>query len=421
MRKPGCIAIEIMAIGAELLTPHYQDTNSLHLTEKLNDLGFEVTYKTIVGDDRESLGQSIRNAMERSDLIIGIGGLGPTQDDRTREAFASALGRELILREDLVEKIRERFALRGMVMPDVNTKQAYIIQGSEPLENRHGTAPGLWLETETHRIVLLPGPPQELKPMFEASVLPRLAKLRTGFTGRRILKTAGLTESKIESLIHDLHPKTSSLRLTTLAYPGQIEIHLAGYSDKSQEEAEERVRLLEQKILERLGDHVFTTAGERLEEVIGKLLRIHKKTLAVAESCTGGFLGHRITNVSGSSEYFLEGIVVYNNQAKIELLGVPRGLIEKHGAVSLEAARAMAAGIRKRAQADFSLAVTGIAGPTGGSAEKPIGLVYVALAQGRGVVASENRFLGNREAVKFQSSQKALDMLRRALLELRQD
>lgn len=421
MTRAGDIAIEIMAIGTELLTPYSQDTNSLYLTEQLNDLGLEVTYKTIVGDDWESLRRSIRNALDRSQLLIGIGGLGPTQDDRTREAFAQALGRELILREDLVKKIRKRFALRGMIMPDVNLKQARIIQGSEALENLHGTAPGLWLETETHKIILLPGPPQELRFMFETSVLPRLAKLRTGYSSRRVLKTASLTESKIESLIHDLYPKTSSLRLTTLARPGQVEIHLTGHSDKSQEEASRNVSLLEQKILERLGHHVFTTTGERLEEVVGRLLRIHTKTLAVAESCTGGLLGHRITNVSGSSEYFLEGVVAYTNRAKSDLLGVPPDLFQRHGAVSPEVARTMAEGIRERTQADLGLGVTGIAGPTGGTAEKPVGLVFVALAQEHGVEISENRFLGNRGAVKFQSSQKALDMLRRALLELRQD
>jgi len=410
------LKIEIMAIGSELLTPHFQDTNSLYLTQRLNDLGMEVSYKTIVGDDWDDLFLCIKQALSRADIIIAIGGLGPTRDDRTREAFATVLERKLRFNEELLQKIEERFKRRELSMPAVNKKQSYVIDGAEILENKNGTAPGLWLDTGSRKIILLPGPPQELKPMFESSAWPRLKKLRTDYTARKILKTTGLTESRIETLISDLYPLDPHLGLTTLAYPGQIETLLTGYSKKNQDQAEQRALKLEKNIIERLKDNVFSKSGEELEEVAGKLLRLKKKTLAVAESCTGGLLGHRITNVPGSSDYFLQGVVAYSNEAKINLLGIPPDLIEKHGAVSSQVAKAMAQGIREKAQSSFGLAVTGIAGPAGGTPEKPVGLVYTALAWDRGSEVSKNLFLGSRDIIKFQSSQKALDMVRRHLL-----
>jgi len=416
MKNKKDYKIEIMAIGSELLTPYCQDTNSLYLAERLNDIGMEVSHKTIVGDDWDDLVLHIRQAISNADLIIGIGGLGPTRDDRTREAFAAVLQRKLIFKKELLQKIEERFKRRGLSMPAVNKKQAYIIDGAEILENRNGTAPGLWLETGSKIIILLPGPPHELKPMSESSVWKRLQKFRTDYTARKILKITGLTESKIETLIMDLYPKDSSLRITTLAYPGQIEIHITAHSKESQSQAEEKVQKLEKNILERLKENVFSTSGEELEDVIGRLLKLNTKTLAVAESCTGGFLGHRITNVPGSSDYFLQGVVAYSNEAKINLLGLSSGLIEKHGAVSPRVAEAMAAGIREKARSSFGLAITGIAGPTGGTSEKPVGLIYTALAWDKGTDVTKNRFLGNRETIKFQSSQKALDMVRRHLL-----
>jgi len=416
MRDRKDLKIEIMAVGSELLTPYFQDTNSLYITERLNDLAMEVSFKTIVGDDWDNLSQSIQEALFHADIIFAMGGLGPTKDDRTREAFASVLRRKLIFKEALLKKIEARFRRRGLSMPQVNKRQAYIIEGARVLENRNGTAPGLWLDTKEHIIILLPGPPHELKPMFEASVWPRLQKLKTDYVARRILKTAGLTESKIESLILDAYPRAPHLKLTTLAYPGQIEIHITAHSKESQDQAERRVKRLEKTILSRLKENVFSTSGEDLEEVISELLRRNKKTLAAAESCTGGFLGHRITNVPGSSEYFMQSVVTYSNEAKTNLLGVSADIIEKYGAVSSQVAQAMATGIREMAQTSFGLAITGIAGPTGGTPEKPVGLVYTALAWDKDSKVSKNLFLGNREAIKFQSSQKALDMLRRHLL-----
>jgi len=408
--------IEIMAIGSELLTPYFQDTNSLYLTERFNDLGMEVSYKTIVSDDWDDLVLCLKQALARADIIVGIGGLGPTKDDRTREALASVLKRKLIYKKEILQKIKKRFERRGLSMPAVNKKQAYIIQGGKPLENRKGTAPGLWLDTGKEIVILLPGPPHELKPMFDSSVWPDLQRFKKKHACRRVLKITGLTESKIETLISDLYPEEPHLRLTILAYPGQIEIHIAAYSEESQDEAEKSVETLEKNLLDRLKENVFSTRGEELEEVVGRLLRLHQKTLATAESCTGGFLGHRLTNISGSSDYFLLSMVVYSNETKSYQLGVSSTLIEKHGAVSPQVATAMAAGIRQKARSSFGLAITGIAGPTGGTPEKPVGLVYTALAWDNGTEVVKNIFIGNREMVKFQSTQKALDMIRRHFL-----
>jgi nicotinamide-nucleotide amidase len=416
MKAKKDLKIEIMAIGSELLTPYFQDTNSLFLTERLNDLGMDVSYKTTVGDDWDDLALCIKLALSRADIIIAMGGLGPTKDDITREAFATVLERKLFFNKELLQKIEERFKRRGLSMPEVNKKQSYVIDGAEILENRNGTAPGLWLDTGSKRIMLLPGPPHELKPMFDKSAWPHLQEFKTGYTARKVLKITALTESKIETLILDLYPDDPNLRLTTLASPGQIEIHLSGHSKKSQEEAEEKVQKLENNILGRLKENVFSASGEELEEVVGRLLRLNKKTLAVAESCTGGLLGHRLTDVPGSSDYFLQGVVAYSNEAKIDLVDVSPALVEKHGAVSSQVAEAMAQGMRKKARSSLGLAITGIAGPSGGTPEKPVGLVYVALAWDKGSEVVKNLFLGNREKIKFQSSQKALDMVRRHLL-----
>lgn len=410
--------VEIIAVGSELLAPYYRDTNSLYLTERLNALGFEVAFKTIVGDNLDDLRPRIKEALDQADLVLATGGLGPTEDDKTREAFAAVLERKLILDQEILKKIKERFRRRHISMPGSNRKQAEVIQGAVALANWNGTAPGQWLEVGKKKIVLLPGPPHELKPMFEESVWPRLQKERRGYLARKILKITGLTESRIEMLISDLYPKKPGLRITVLATPGQIEIHLTSFSPDSAAEAEKKIERLKKKLLSRLDKYAFSESGEELEEIVGRLLRKKKQTLAVAESCTGGLLSHRLTNIPGSSDYFLEAAVTYSNAAKAGLLGVPPALIEKHGAVSFSVARAMAQGIRKRAQADYALAITGIAGPGGGSPEKPVGLAFVALAWETGTEVRKSLFLGKREQVKFQSTQRALDMLRRHLLRL---
>jgi len=410
------LKIEIIAVGSELLTPYYQDTNSLYLTRRINELGMSISLKTIAGDDLNDLIYCFKQAQQRSDLILTIGGLGPTLDDKTHEAVSASLNRKLIFKKEILHQIKNRFRKKNISMPSVNKKQAYIIEGAEILTNKNGTAPGLWVEFDSKIFILLPGPPVELKAMFEDQVFPRLKKLRQGYQSRLVLKIVGLTESKTESLIIDLYPEENGLEMTILAYPGQIEIHLTGFSSSSFKKAKNKTIKLSRLIQDRLKEHVFSASGEKLEEVLGKLLSRDHSTLATAESCTGGLLGHRITNIPGSSDYFLQGVQVYSNTAKINLLGISEELLETHGAVSRVVAEKMAERIRKISQSSYGLAITGIAGPGGGTKEKPIGLVYTSLAWENGVKTDKNLFLGNREIIKFRSSQKALDMLRRFLL-----
>jgi len=410
--------IEIIAIGSELLSPFQEDTNSGYIAQRLNDLGMEVSFNTIVGDDRINLLQAVKTAIHRSELIIATGGLGPTQDDITREVFSEALGRKLVFNKDILREIEKRFKQRRLSMPEINKKQAFILEGAKALKNKNGTAPGILLDTEKKTIVLLPGPPHELIPMFEEYIFPLLSKSQTIHIHRKVLKVASLTESKVESLISDLYPQYPECEVSILAYPGQIEIHLKSRSGTGMSQAEKNVFLLEEEIFQKLKENIFSSTGEELEEVVGRLLVDQKKTLAVAESCTGGLLSSRLTNVPGSSNYFLLGVVAYSNQAKTNLLGVPSSLLEKHGAVSPQTARAMALGIRKMSKADYGIGITGIAGPSGGSAQKPVGLVYISLAEGNRAEVTKNIFPGNRNIVKFQSTQKAMDLLRRSLLNL---
>jgi competence/damage-inducible protein CinA-like protein len=417
MKKELPGRVEIIAVGSELLTPYFQDTNSLYLSARLNDLGWTVAYKTIVGDDPENLRSLVHEAVRRTDLVMVMGGLGPTGDDVTREAVARALRKDLVLDRDVLERIAERFRRRQMPMPRANRKQAFIIRGATVLVNENGTAPGQMIPLGRKRIVLLPGPAHELKPMCEKFVWPLLAEKRRGYFSRVAIKATGLTESMAEVRISDLYPKSPDLGLTILASPGQVEVHLTAFSEESRLMAEAKLHRLKSRIRRRLRTHIFSEADESLEQVVGSLLAKRKMTLAVAESCTGGLISHRLTNVPGSSAYFLEGVVAYSNAAKVDILTVPPGLIESYGAVSFFVARAMASGIRKRARADLGLAVTGIAGPDGGTPEKPVGLVFTALSWPGGAEVQKNLFPGKREQIKLQSAQKALDMVRRHLLQ----
>jgi nicotinamide-nucleotide amidase len=408
---------EIIAVGSELLTPFFQDTNSLFVTQRLNDLGLRVSFKTIVGDDEGDLLEAIRVSLGRSDLVIAMGGLGPTEDDRTREVFAQALGRKLVFDPRLLAAIRKRFRSRGLPMSATNRKQSFVIEGAEVLDNPNGTAPGLWLATPRRRIALLPGPPRELKPMFDDLARTRLALLARGTTVRRVLRLTGIGESAMEARIKDLYREApAGISVTTLAMPGDLAIHLVYQGDAPVPAAGTGIDALEKKFIRRLAGWVYATDGESLEAVVGRLLREKKATLACAESCTGGLLSHRLTDIPGSSGYFVESAVVYSNGAKTRRLGVPAALVARHGAVSAAVARAMASGIRRTSGADYGLAITGVAGPGGGTARKPVGLVYIALARSAGVTVKRNLFLGGRGQTKFQASQKALDMLRKDLI-----
>lgn len=408
--------IEIIAVGSELLTPDFQDTNSLYLTAGLNAAGLDVAFKTIVGDEPGDLARVLRTALGRAGLVLCMGGLGPTEDDRTRETLAGLLGRKLVFDPALRREIRERFRRHGWPMTASNLKQCYVIEGAEVLPNPNGTAPGLWLAAGRRRIALLPGPPREIRPMFEVHVRPRLAGLGCGLMSRRVIRLTGLGESAMETRLKAFYALVPpEVTVTTLASPGDLSIRL---TYKGPGPAAAVLDRLERALVRRVGPWIYSRDGADMADVVGAALESRGLTVACAESCTGGLLGHRLTGRPGSSAYFLESAVVYANEAKVRRLAIPAGLIARHGAVSAPVARAMARGIRASSGADFGLAVTGIAGPGGGTPAKPVGLVYIALAI-RGRVEVEQRiFSGGRDNVKFQSSQKALDMLRKSLMML---
>jgi nicotinamide-nucleotide amidase len=406
---------EIIAIGSEMLTPFRLDTNSLWLTERLNSMGVEVKLKTVVGDDEGRLEETVRDAMKRSEIVIATGGLGPTEDDITRKIFARVLKRQLILEDAILEKIRARFARRNMPMPEINSRQALVIHGAQILENGNGTAPGMLITEGKCTVVLLPGPPREMKPIFDASVAPAL-KQRMGdmLIVRRTLSIFGLTESATDELAAPIYTKYRNPSTTILFKDGQIELHLTAQA-RNKGETVKMLDDLAGRLDEVLGEYIFSRNNETLEEVVGQSLKMRGYTLATAESCTGGLLAGRITDVPGSSEYFLEGVVSYSNEAKIDLLGVPKKLIAAHGAVSEQVAGAMAAGIRKRAGSTFGISVTGVAGPGGGSPEKPVGLVYIALADDSQNTTRKFIFPGDRQFIRTLAVNAALDMVRRRI------
>jgi nicotinamide-nucleotide amidase len=406
---------EIIAVGSEFLTPFRQDTNSLYLTGKLNDLGIEVRFKTVVGDDAARLAEVFRCALGRSQLILLIGGLGPTEDDVNREVVAEVLGRPLHEEPEIRRRIEARFARFGRVMSPNNLRQAMVPEGAEWLENHNGTAPGLWIEHEGATIILLPGPPRELEAMFDAACLPRLQRLAPPAVVRTlVLRVIGLAESEVDQRIAPIYKAYKNPQTTILATSGGIEVHLRARTE-SAAKAGALLDELAGKIEMALGDYVFSTSGETLEEIVGRYLALRHKTLAVAESCTGGLLSERLTRVPGSSNYFLGGVVCYSNDLKTRFAGAPANLIEENGAVSKPVAIALAEGVRRNTGASIGLGITGIAGPGGGTAEKPVGLVFIALADERGVQVREFRFPGEREHVRNLSTTAALEMIRRRI------
>ena len=411
---------EIIAIGSELLTPFRQDTNSLFLTAELNKLGVDVDYKTVVGDDRTRLTNIARIALDRADVVIFMGGLGPTEDDLTREAVAAALHLPLKRDPDIVASLYARFAARKIKMPENNLKQADVIMGASALPNQKGSAPGQYLEGtidgRERIVILLPGPPVELKPMFKEEVLPRLQrKLPPAFIATRELRIALMPESECDARVAPIYKEHKEVETTILAPVGEIQLHLKARG-KSAEEAQEKVDSLAEELEDELGDNVFSSRGESLEQIVGYFLDMRGSTVAVAESCTGGLLGQRLSSVSGSSRYFLGGAIVYSDDLKRSLADVPPLLIKEHGAVSREVAIALAEGIRKKCKSTFGVAVTGIAGPTGGTPEKPVGLVYHAIADGKKTEVVKRNFPSERERVRWWASQQALDMIRRKLM-----
>ena len=411
---------EIIAVGSELLTPYRQDTNSLYLTEKLNEIGVAVAFKTIVGDRKRDLVNAVRSALGRADLVAVMGGLGPTEDDLSREAVAEALGVGVRRDPQLVVALAARFARSRIQMTDNNLKQADIIEGAIALPNVNGTAPGLWLDTSFggHRklVMLVPGPPSECKPLFANECIPRLrAVLPVRHIAKRVLKATMIPESTADALLAPIYTTYKDVETTILA--GNAEIQLLLFCAKpSLELAQHRVDELASKLEEALEEHLFASSDEKLEQIVVYYLELKQETLAVAESCTGGLLSQRITSISGSSRSFLGGAVVYSNELKTDFAGVPPELIAAHGAVSAEVAESMAQGIRRRVGATMGVGITGIAGPGGGTEEKPVGLVYIAVSYGNKTESLECKFRGDRERVRLWASQQALDMVRRRLM-----
>ena len=407
---------EIIAVGSELLGPHRLDTNSLFITNQLNRLGIEVRQKTVVGDDEAQIAAAMGAALERAEIVVVMGGLGPTADDLTRESVVRLLGRRLFRDARVAEVIENRFRVRGFAMPEINLRQAMILEGAEILENSRGTAPGQWIQEGGRALMLLPGVPSEMEAMFEQQCLPRLEKVAPGRRLlTRVLKIAGLFESQVDELAAPIYRKYENPTTTILAAPGEIQLHLrAAGSDEA--EARGALNDLASRLESAFGDNIFSQDGQSMEEVVGMFLTMKSKTLAVAESCTGGLLAERMTRVPGSSRYFLGGLVAYHNEVKTRWLEVPASVLESNGAASGEVARILAESVRRRFGADFGLSITGIAGPSGATEAKPVGLVYLAMAEaGRAGEVIEKHYPGTRDRIRLQATQTALDMLRRRI------
>ncbi|HZT29692.1 MAG TPA: competence/damage-inducible protein A [Bryobacteraceae bacterium] len=406
---------EIIAVGSELLTPQRLDTNSLFLTDQLNGLGVEVTQKCVVGDHRERLADTVRRAVARSEIVILSGGLGPTEDDLTRDAVGDALDRKLVFHPEIAAQLEERFAQMKRKMAEVNKRQAFILEGAEILPNDRGTAPGQWIEESGVSVLLLPGPPHELKAMFTRQCLPRLArKVPRQVIETLVLRVAGMPESDLDQLIAPVYKKYTNPATTILAAAGDIQVHLRARC-ATQAAAAQLLAEVAGPIEALLGDRVYSRNGEPLEVVVGDLLKKQRATLAVAESATGGMLGERITSVPGSSQYFVGGFITYTNRMKAEALGVSKSILEQFGAVSKETAEAMALGARRRSGATYALSITGVAGPDSGGESAPVGTTYIGLADAAGCQVIHRQFLGDRTRIRTFAGQWALDLLRRKL------
>jgi len=410
----------LIAVGSEMLTPFRLDTNSLVITERLNAIGGDVRMKTVVGDDVEELVRTLTASLSWADLVVITGGLGPTEDDITRDAVSRVLDAPLEIDEPIVEGLRERFAKRGIKMASNNMRQAMVPRGAVVLDNPNGSAPGLWMERGRTSIVLLPGPPREMTPMLDAVIRDRLRPRAQGAgLFRRVLKITGRPESEVDAIAEPVYKKWISqpvpISTTILAVLGQIELHLTA-SAGSREAADKVLESAVAELQAVLGPSVYSVDGRPLEAVVGDMLRQSRLTIAIAESCTGGLLTSRLTDVPGSSDYVERSFVCYSNRSKTELVGVDPSLIEQHGAVSEPVASAMAEGAASRTGSEIGIGITGIAGPGGGTEAKPVGTVVVAVKVHEALVVRTFRLFGSREMVKFQAAQAAMNMLRLELI-----
>jgi nicotinamide-nucleotide amidase len=413
---------EIITIGDELLYGQMEDSNSPFVAEKLTGLGLNVIFKTSVGDDITRIAEALETARTRVDVIIATGGLGPTSDDLTKKAIVKTFKRNLVFHPEILKNIEESFQKRGIPMPGVNQNQALIPQGSKALSNQWGVAPGIFIEDEKILFFALPGVPVEMKWMLKNEILPilksKMAAENAGaenFILHRKLRTTGISESTLFEKIEKLIDPAEELKIAFLPTYFGVDVRLTMESDDPAK-AQAKIDIYEDKISEILGSFIYGTEEQMLEEVLGKLLTERKKTIAVAESCTGGLIGARITNVSGSSQYFERGVITYSNRAKNELLKIPAEVIEKHGAVSDVVAVLMAEGVRKMAGTDFGLSATGIAGPTGGTPQKPLGLVYIGFAHENDSFAERFIFGQDRRTNRQRAAQAALNIVRLFLL-----
>jgi len=406
---------EILAVGTELLMGQIINTNAQYISQKLNSIGIDVYYHSVVGDNSGRLKESLLNALNRCDLVIMAGGLGPTQDDLTKETVADVLEKKLVLHEESLERIKLFFDRMKREMTDNNIKQAYLPEGCTVIENNNGTAPGCIVEKDTKIVVMLPGPPKEMKPMLDDTVIPYLEQKSGYKTVSKYLRVFGIGESQLEDRIMDLVDAQKEVTIATYAKEGQVTVRLTTKC-KTYEEAIFKIKPVEEEIAGRLGDNLYSTEDEELEYVASKLLIEHGITISLAESCTGGMIASRLTDVPGISKVFNRGIVSYSNEAKMENLSVSPETLEKYGAVSRQTAIEMAEGVRKTAKTDLGISVTGIAGPDGGTDQKPVGLVYVALADKSGCDCRELRLTGNRDRIRNMTTLYVFDMIRRYVL-----
>ena len=409
---------EIITIGTELLLGQIVDTNSRWLAERLAEIGIDLYYKTTVGDNAERVKSAVQQSISRADLVITTGGLGPTQDDITREVVADALGRNLVKNKAALEEIKSYFSETGRQMTENNVTQAFLPKGAKIINNDNGTAPGFLIDNGDTIITSMPGVPMEMKAMMSDFIIPYLQaeyQLDEEVIQSRVIKTCGIGESSLEDKIDDILRKQTNPTIAPLASQGEVKIRLTAKAN-TEAEAQKLIAAQEEELKERIGDYIYGYDDDSLEEVIANLLWEQELTVATAESCTGGLIGDRLTKVPGSSRYFDRGVISYSNQAKIDLLGVNKATLERYGAVSEETAREMARGIRDKAKVDIGLATTGIAGPGGGTEEKPVGLVYLALAREDEVEVYKRIFKGHRRRIKYLTSQIILNLLRKSLL-----
>ncbi len=408
---------EIINIGTELLLGHIINTNSSYLSKKLAALGIDVYYHTTVGDNPLRLYTTTARGLRRSDVVITTGGLGPTVDDITLKIITRALDKKLIYKDEIYRRIENHFKKRHIKTPKNNARQAYIPEGSRWLKNDVGTAPGIIAKRDEKILIALPGPPRELIPMVERDIVPYFKKItykKSSIIKSKVIKTTGLAESQVHPKIKKLLHMSGNTTVGIYAHPGQIDLKITTKAE-NEKLANKQIRSVEKQIKKRLGDLIFGCDDQTLEGVVGELLRKRKKTIAVAESCTGGLLTNRLTDIPGSSKYLMFSTVTYSNKSKMQILGVPAEILKKYGAVSGQTARLMAKGVKELANTDMGIAITGIAGPMGATKNKPVGLVYIALAVKKKIMCKEFHFTGERKLIKHFSAQAGLDILRKYL------